>query len=114
MIKLDKADFLGKDALVAEQAAGVSHRMVTLVIAGEEAPDYNTPVFQHGREVGRLLSPSAGRSPSVDRMIGMACIEAELTEIGTALEVALADGRTVPALVDQFPIYDPEKTRPRA
>jgi glycine cleavage system aminomethyltransferase T len=44
----------------------------------------------------------------------MACIEAELTEIGTALEVALADGRTVPALVDQYPIYDPEKTRPRA
>ena len=113
MIKLDKPDFLGKDALVAEHAAGITHRMVTLVIAGEEAPDYNTPVYRHGREVGRLLSPSAGRSPTVDRMIGMACIESELTEVGTPLEVALSDGRTVPALVDQYPIYDPEKKRPR-
>ena len=47
-------------------------------------------------------------------MIGMACIESELIEVGTPLEVALSDGRTVPALVDQYPIYDPEKTRPRA
>jgi aminomethyltransferase len=113
MIKLDKPAFLGKDALVAEQAAGITHRMATVVIAGEESPDYNTPVYRHGREVGRLLSPSAGRSPTVDRMIGMACIESELTAVGTPLEVALSDGRTVPALVDQYPIYDPEKTRPR-
>ena len=114
MIKLDKPDFVGKDALVAEHEAGITHQMVTLVLAGEVAPDYNSPVYRHGREVGRLLSPSAGHSPSVDRLIGMACIETELTEIGTQVEVALADGRTVPALVEQFPIYDPEKKRPRA
>ena len=34
MIKLDKADFLGKDALVAEHEAGITHRMVTLVHRG--------------------------------------------------------------------------------
>ncbi len=113
MIKLDKADFHGKDALVEEHAAGITHRMVTLVIAGEDPPDYNSPVYRHGREVGRLLSPSAGRSPTVDRLIGIACIETELTEVGTPLEIALGDGRTVPALVDRYPIYDPEKTRPR-
>jgi len=28
--------------------------------------------------------------------------------------IALPDGRTVPALVDSYPIYDPEKRRPRA
>jgi aminomethyltransferase len=114
MIKLDKPAFHGRDALVAEAAAGITHRMVTLVLAGEEAPEYNTPVYRHGREIGRLLSPSAGRSPSVDRLIGMASIEVELTEPGTPVEVALTNGRTVPALVDQFPVYDPEKKRPRA
>ena len=114
MIKLEKDGFHGQEALAAEHAAGITHRMTTLVIAGEEAPEYNTPVYRHGREVGRLLSPSAGRSPTVDRLIGMACIEAELIEVGTPLEVALSDGRTVPALVDAYPIYDPEKKRPRA
>ena len=32
----------------------------------------------------------------------------------TQVEVVMADGRTVPAIVDNFPIYDPEKTRPRS
>jgi glycine cleavage system T protein (aminomethyltransferase) len=113
-IKLDAGDFVGRDALRAELAAGITHRMVSLVIAGEEAPDYNTPVMRLGREVGRLLSPSAGRSPTVEKVIGMACVEAELTEIGTALEVTLPDGRSVPAMVESYPIYDPEKKRPRA
>jgi aminomethyltransferase len=113
-IKLDAGDFVGRDALRAELAAGITHRMTTLVVAGEEAPDYGSPVTRLGREVGKLLSPSAGRSPTVERVIGMACIEAELVEPGTTLEVTLPDGRVVPAVVDSYPIYDPEKRRPRA
>jgi aminomethyltransferase len=114
MIKLDKAEFHGRAALQAELDAGISHRMVTLVIAGEDAPDYNTPVLLNGRGVGKLTSPSAGRSPTVDKLIAMACIEAELAVAGTQVEVTLPDGRLVPALVDAYPIYDPEKTRPRS
>ena len=70
--------------------------MTTLVIAGEEAPDYGAEVFRHGRMVGRVTSPSAGRSPTVDRLIAMACIEADLVEIGTRVDVVAArraDGR---------------------
>ena len=83
------------------------------MIAGDEAPDYNTPVFQNGRGVGKLTSPSAGRSPTVDKLIAMATIDAELATLGTQVEVTLPDGRLVPAIVDQHPIYDPQKTRPR-
>ena len=63
-----------------------------------------------------LKSPSefAGRSPTVDKLIAMATIETELAEIGTQVQVTLPDGRLVPAVVDQFPIYDPQKTRPRS
>jgi aminomethyltransferase len=64
--------------------------------------------------VGKLTSPSAGRSPTVDKVIAMASIETELAKPGTQVEVTLPDGRLVPALVDSFPIYDPDKTRPRA
>ena len=71
MIKLDKGDFHGKQALQAEADAGITHRMVTLVVAGEEAPDYGAPVYSNGRGVGKLTSPSAGRSPTVDKVIGM-------------------------------------------
>jgi aminomethyltransferase len=115
VVKLDKAgDFCGKAALQAELDAGITHRMVTLVIAGEEPPDYSTPVFQRGRGVGKLTSPSAGRSPTVDKLIALACVDAELATPGTQVEVTLPDGRMVPAVVDRYPIYDPEKTRPRS
>jgi aminomethyltransferase len=114
MIKLDKDEFVGRDALVREYEAGITHRMVTLLIAGEEAPEYNTPVTRNGRHVGKLTSPSAGRSPTVERLIAMACIEADLAVPQTQVEVTLGDGRSVPAIVASYPIYDPEKTRPRA
>jgi aminomethyltransferase len=114
VIKLDGEDFHGRNALQAELDAGITHRMVTLVVLGEEAPDYDTPVTAHGRGVGRLLSPSAGRSPTVERIIAMAAVEAELATLGTQVQVTLPDGRAAPAVVDRYPIYDPEKTRPRA
>jgi aminomethyltransferase len=113
-INLETGDFVGKEALQAELAAGVTHRMTTLQVAGEESPDYGAEVFRHGRGVGRVTSPSAGRSPTVDRLIAMACIEADLVEIGTRVDVVLPDGRMVAATVDQYPIYDPEKKRPRS
>jgi glycine cleavage system T protein (aminomethyltransferase) len=114
MIKLEKPEFVGREALLREHAAGITHRMVTLVVAGDEPPGYNTPVVRGGRHVGKLTSPSAGRSPTVERLIAMACIETELAVPGTQVEAVLADGRAVPAIVDSYPIHDPEKTRPRA
>jgi aminomethyltransferase len=114
MVKLEGGDFHGKAALQAELDAGITHRMVTLVIGGEDAPDYNTPVLENGRQVGKLTSPSAGRSPTLDRLIALASIETGLTAPGTQVQVTLPDGRLVPAVVDRYPLYDPEKSRPRS
>ena len=44
----------------------------------------------------------------------MACIEADLVETGTRVDVVLPDGRMVAAAADNYPIYDPEKKRPRS
>src|SRR5205807_6406615 len=114
MFKLEGGDFHGKAALQAELDAGITHRMTTPVIAGEDAPDYNTPVLQNGRQVGKLTSPSAGRSPTVDKLIAMAMIEADLTAPGTQVQVTLPDGTRAPAVADESPIHAPPKTRPRS
>jgi aminomethyltransferase len=41
---------------------------------------------------------------------------AEYSEIGTEVEVGKLDGhrRRIPARVVRFPLYDPDKTRPRS
>jgi len=43
----------------------------------------------------------------------MAVLEARFASKGDTVDVALGDG-TVPATVVDFPIYDPQKTRPRS
>jgi glycine cleavage system aminomethyltransferase T len=46
-------------------------------------------------------------------VIGMAVLESRFAGKGETVEVALGDG-TVTATVDDFPVYDPGKTRPRS
>jgi glycine cleavage system aminomethyltransferase T len=43
----------------------------------------------------------------------MAAVDRELGQRGQRLEVALGDG-TVDATVDEFPLYDTQKARPRS
>jgi hypothetical protein len=43
----------------------------------------------------------------------MAVLETRFASKGEGVEVALGDG-TVSATVDDFPIYDPDKRRPRS
>jgi hypothetical protein len=44
----------------------------------------------------------------------MAVLDTAQAEKGNQVQVALADGGVANAFVADFPIYDPEKTRPRA
>jgi glycine cleavage system aminomethyltransferase T len=46
-------------------------------------------------------------------VIGMAVLETRFAKKGDRVDVAVDEG-TAPATVSDFPIYDPEKTRPRS
>jgi glycine cleavage system T protein (aminomethyltransferase) len=109
VIVLDKGDFHGKRAL-AETAQAPPRRMVTLVVEGGEVPEYGASVSQDGQPAGTLTSPC--ESPTLGKTIGMAVLETRYAQKGERLEVAVGEG-TAPATVDDFPIYDPEKRRPR-
>jgi aminomethyltransferase len=110
MIRLDGPDFCGKAALAAE-AADPPRRLVTLVLDGDDVPEYGAAVTKDGEPAGTLTSPC--ESPTLGQVIGMAVLETPLAAVGTRVEVALGDG-TVAATVAPLPLYDTEKTRPRA
>src|SRR5829696_9216862 len=110
VIVLDAGDFEGKAAL-EETAKSPPHRLVTLVVEGDEAPEYGAAVTLHDEPVGTLTSPCA--SPTLGQVIGMAVLDATHAAEGGTVEVAAGDG-TVRARVDRLPIYDPEKSRPRS
>jgi aminomethyltransferase len=113
VVKLDKpGDFVGKEALARIAAEGTPRLLTTLGIEGDELPEYGAAVTLDGRDVGIVRSPC--QSPTFDmRVIAMAAVDRALDREGQELDVALGDG-TVRATVAAFPLYDPEKTRPRS
>jgi aminomethyltransferase len=110
VVRLDKGDFHGKAAL-QETAKNPPRRLVTLVVEGSEVPEYGSAVTKDGEAAGTLTSPC--ESPTLGKVIGMAVLESGRASKGETLEVAVSDG-TARATVDDFPIYDPEKRRPRS
>jgi aminomethyltransferase len=110
LIRLDAGDFHGKAALAAS-AESLPRRMVTLALEGSDAPEYGAAVTKDGEAAGTLTSPC--ESPTLGNVIGMAVLETRFAEEGQTVEVALGDG-TAQATVDDFPVYDPEKSRPRS
>jgi aminomethyltransferase len=110
VIRLDTRDFHGKDALT-RTAEDPPRRLTTLVVDGGEAPEYGAAVTKGGEPAGTLTSPC--ESPTLGQVIGLAVLETRFARKGERLEVALGDS-TVGATVSDFPIYDPEKKRPRS
>jgi aminomethyltransferase len=110
VIRLDGGDFHGKSAL-EETAKSPPRGMVTLVVEGGEVPEYGAAVTKDGKPAGTLTSPC--ESPTLGKTIGLAVLESQLATKGETVEVAVGDG-TATATVADFPIYDPDKKRPRS
>jgi aminomethyltransferase len=113
VVKPDKSgDFVGKEALKKIAAEGTPRLLTTLRIDGDGVPEYGAAVTLDGRDVGIVRSPC--QSPTFDmQVIAMAAIDRGLNEPGQRVDVVLGDG-TVGATVDEFPLYDTKKTRPRS
>lgn len=109
LIRFDGPDFCGKAALEAESASP-PRRLVTVVLDGDEVPEYGAAVAKDGEPVGTLTSPC--ESPTLGRVIGMAVLDTAVAGEGTRVEVAVGDG-AAGARVAPVPLYDTGKERPR-
>lgn len=102
-VKLDKADFVGKDALARQKAAGLRRRLVGLAVETERAvPRKGVSVMRDGRAVGMVTSGTF--SPSLGRGMAMAYVPGELAAAGTPVELDIR-GRTATARVTPLPFY---------
>jgi 4-methylaminobutanoate oxidase (formaldehyde-forming) len=113
-VRLQKAPFIGREALIAAQEAapdGPARRLRTVLIGG---PDY-VPVYGgeavrlDGEVVGRLRSVTYG--PTVERTIGYVYLPSSVAE-GASLEIDVFDHR-VPATVAPDILVDPRGERMR-
>jgi len=103
-VKLDRGDFVGRDALVA-LAADPPNIYRTLLFDGG-LPERRTPVMRAGVEIGTFR---AGSTSPTFGVLGSAVLRRGAVEDGDTVEV---DG--VSATVAPWCVYDPDKKRPRA
>src|SRR5215468_4273561 len=52
IVKLEKEDFIGREALLKQKQEGVKRRLVGFEMSGKDIARDHYPVFAHGREVG--------------------------------------------------------------
>ncbi|MDT8445024.1 MAG: glycine cleavage system aminomethyltransferase GcvT [Desulfuromonadales bacterium] len=89
--KLDKPDFVGKAALVAQKNHGVPRRRVGLVMQERGIPREGYPVFDGDREVGVVTSGTM--SPTLKVGIALALVEPAAAGVDSELQVAIRNRR---------------------
>ena len=110
-VKLDKEDFVGRDALLRIKQQGVSRKLVGFeIIEGSAAAAPGTPIEIDGRECGKATF--AGFSPTLDKTIGIGYVPAEHAGAGTAL-VIRTEPEPLKATVVEIPFFDPKGDRIR-
>jgi aminomethyltransferase len=102
VVKMNKGDFLGRDALAAQQAAGIRRKLVGFEIQGRGIARQAHEIKKEGRTVGAVTSGTW--SPSFEKAVGMAYVPAELAEPGTALEIDVR-GKALSAVIVEMPFY---------
>ncbi|MFN0150236.1 MAG: glycine cleavage system aminomethyltransferase GcvT [bacterium] len=103
VVKLDKGDFMGRDALVAVKAAGMPRRLVGFVSEGREIPRHGYPIVENGRGVGAVTS--GGFGPAVGKGIGMGYVPPHLASPGTHITVDCR-GKQGAMQIVKGPFYD--------
>jgi dimethylglycine dehydrogenase len=111
-VQLDKgADFVGREALRRQAAAGVAERFVPLLVeAGDADAAPVSIVWRGGQSVG--LATSGGYGYRLRQSIALGYVRADLSAPGTELEIEIL-GERRRAVVGREPLYDPDNLRLR-
>lgn len=106
-VKLDKGDFVGREALARAKEAGPAKRLVGFEMTGRGIARHGYPIVgPDGRDVGVVTSGSP--APTLGRNIGLGYVPAELSAIGTKLGVRIRD-KVIDAVVVKTPFYKRQK-----
>jgi aminomethyltransferase len=87
--KLDKGDFIGRDALVKIKDEGIRRKLVGFVLKEPAFPRKGYCIFAGDEEIGIVTSGTV--SPMTDQGIGMGYVTLPYTEPGTGILIAVRD-----------------------
>jgi aminomethyltransferase len=102
IVKFEKEEFIGRDALLKQKQEGVKRRLVGFEMSSREIARDHYPVFVDGHEAGHVTSGSP--SITLKKNIGLAYLPADHASIGMTFEV-MVRSKLAEAKVVKTPFY---------
>ena len=101
--KLDKEEFIGKEAIAQQKAEGVKQRVVGLELFDKAIPRHGYAVMKDGQKIGEITT--GYNSISTGKSVAMALVDAAYGKLDTEVEVQIRK-KTFPAKVVKKRFYD--------
>ena len=102
--KLEKPDFIGKQAILRAKERGLTRKLVGFTVEGKAIPRHGFPLMREDRQIGQVTSGAF--SPMLETAVGLGYVNIESSALGTAVGVQVRD-RIVPAVIVKTPFYTP-------
>ncbi len=100
--RLEKGDFLGRQALLRQRERGVSKKLVGFEMTDRPIARDGYPVWVDGGAVGKVTSGSP--APFLKKNIGLAYVPSSSTEVGREIDIEIR-GKLAPARIVSLPFY---------
>ena len=111
-VKLEKGDFIGKDALLKRQKEGLRKKLVTLKVEATHAPARGgSSVMQDGKVVGTVTSGDWGHRVGLN--LAYAFVEPNLAAEGIKIQMDIYGDMVDVEVIAPSP-YDPSLARMRS
>jgi aminomethyltransferase len=102
IVKLDKGDFIGRDALVKQKEAGITRKLIGFEMRGRGIGRDGYEVQIDGTAAGWVTS--GGPAPTLNKNIGMCYLPVQHAEIGRTIQVIVRN-QPVEAITVPTPFY---------
>ena len=102
-VKLEKDDFIGKEAIAKQKADGLKRKIVGIELKDKAIPRHGYDVEVDGKVVGQVTT--GYNSISTGKSVCMALIDAEYGKLGTEVEVRIRK-RVFPGVVTKKRFYE--------
>ena len=102
-VKLDKEEFIGKEALAKQKAEGVSKKLVGIELHDKAIPRHGYSVLKDGNVIGEVTT--GYHTISTDKSVCLALIDSQHAALGTDVEIQIRK-KTFPGMVCKKRFYD--------
>lgn len=104
VMKLNKGNFIGKEALVRKKELGFAQKRVGLRMIDDGIARADYPLFVGEEKIGQVVSGTY--SPSLDKNIGCGYVRSDIAKIGNTLSVEIRGKKKLAEIVET-PFYHP-------